>query len=39
MKHITVNSFIRASFDQTIPVMGATKGNACVADRNLDKNM
>jgi len=39
MKHFTVKSFICASNDQAVPAMDATKNNAFVADRNLDKAM
>lgn len=35
MKHITVNSFICASVDQTIPAMGANKHTSVMADRKL----
>jgi hypothetical protein len=35
MKHITVQSFICASVDQTIPAMGANKHTPAMADRKL----
>jgi len=39
MKHFTVQSFICASVDQTIPAMDAITRNTFVADRKLDKTM